>query len=200
MTARFTLALWLFVLCGSAQAQVTSNEPNWVNGTPLTIVQAEPETWAYQADANTLRSVLTGLTCPASVATASLVGARSQFGGECLYRANDDGVVWATGMAATPADAMAHLAPVYQSLEEDADIQLEPVEITHIGACALEIRRMRNINAAFWMSVSDLYAPDALHQFRTAAGDEPSRNAVDAVTRELLRISISEKCGVGPAS
>lgn len=194
------LALWFVVLCSSAQAEVSPGEPNWVDGTPQTIAQAEPETWAFKADGNALRSILTGLTCPASVTGASLAGARSQFGGECLYRANAEGGVWATSMVASPADAAAHLAPVYQSLESDADIQLEPVETSSIGTCVLEIRRMRNVSAAFWISISDLYAPDALHQFRTAALDESSRNVVEGVALELLRVSIGEKCDAEPDS
>lgn len=200
-TARLAV-IWATLLiacsCGAPMARIEdAPSTSWMTGTPAHIAETTPERWALLSEANTLESRLTGLLCPALAGSLRLAAANSQFGGECQYQAIDTGGIIATSMSVAPREAMARLAPTYEALAADPALQFEGTDRSAIGACTVEARRIWNASAGFHITMHDLYAPDALLQFRVAARDTPGRQAVETAGEQLVRLNIHRKCQTG---
>lgn len=165
----------------------------WSVGTVETIARARPSRWALISERHALRSNVTGIVCPQALSEASFTAAKdSDFVAECWYATGEREGVWISSLDSVEL-ARATLANNYSSLSTDSDIELAPTETSSVGACTLEVRRMRNVHG-FWVTLRDLYAPNAFHQVRTITFEDSRRSEMETLAQELTDLSIASQC------
>lgn len=184
--------LLIGAVTASAQESNLTAQGWWV-GNAEAIAASHPTVWDFVSDPAALKSDVTDLTCPQILSNATLTAAKgSDFTAECWYQTSEREGVWATSLDSVDL-ARETLSENYASIPSDPDIELAPLEVSMIGPCRLEVRRMRNTHG-FWVTLRDLYAPDAFHQFRTFTYEEARRSEVERLAQELLDVSLSTKC------
>ena len=165
----------------------------WSVGTPQAISSRQPTLWTFLPEREALRSSITQVICPQSLSSTTLVAAKSgEFTAECWYPTSEREGVWVASFDSTDFARRA-MTSNYASAETDPDVELEPAEISAIGSCRLEIRRIRNVHG-FWVTMRDLYTQDVFHQFRTITFRQSRRAEMERLAQELLDISVATKC------
>lgn len=186
---RIQVAVAAIALLAAAPAHAQQQQPQWNNGAPADLVAADRETWSLDASGG-IRSNTTGLLCPATLAGATLAGARDMFGGECLYDYGEQGNIWVTSLAAPEAESRAELGRVYEQAATNPAIQITQPERSTLGACDVELRRMEN-DRGFFLAATDLYRDDATIQVRVTARSDANRGALAPAAQELVNAQTS---------
>lgn len=183
------VALAAAALCAAAPAYAQQQQPQWNTGAPADLAAADSATWSFDASGG-LRSNSTALLCPATLAGAPLSGARDMFGGECLYDFGERGNIWVTSLLAPEAESRAELGRVYEQASTLPNVRITAPELSTLGACDVELRRMEN-DRGFFLAATDLYRADATLQVRVTARSDANRNALAPAAQELVNAQTS---------
>jgi hypothetical protein len=194
MTSLRTLFACFTLAAGPAVAQERGSD--WTSMSPREVARAQPDTWRLLEDEDALQSVETGLVCPSQTSFGTLTTTRGTFVPECWYQMSSTTGIWIVGLLNVP-ETVSALDARRARMFSDSGITVVREPAGSFGECTFDIYRIHNTTGGFWIILIDLFAPDAILEFRRRTDSDALRPQLRENVQELLDLSLRSVCNLG---
>lgn len=191
--------LSLVLICSPAEAQDISGageaDGPLTTGAPSEIAATLPQYWALRD--SVLINAVTRLGCPAALDTLPLRGTRQDaIGANCVW-VNDDlrfGVWALSAVFGDDENPREDLLQVYDEGSRVPGNEVRLLQTRRVGDCTIDSHTIYRGERSFWVTAHEVWAPRTMHQIRNFTYDEADRDRVDAMSEQVLALSIASLC------